>query len=113
MPTLKTAAALPLMKAIDKPIQTAVAKSLQSGTKSGKDVMTTYLKMSNDPSWIAKGAGFLIETEGFVNYQMMLEAIKTFYKNGSISKDSLKEALLAMNVSENDLSRLPHRGTHV
>ena len=77
-----------LMKAIDKPIQTAVAKSLKSGAKSGKDVMTTYLKMSNDPSWIAKGVGFMSEVGGFTLYSTSEEAIKTLLKNGSICKDS-------------------------
>ena len=88
-----------LMKAIDKPIQTAVAKSLQSGSKTGKDVMTTYLKMSNDPSWIAKGAGFMSEVGGFTLYSTSEEAIKTLLKNGSISKDGLKEALKNMQLS--------------
>ena len=88
-----------LMKAIDKPIQTAVAKSLKSGAKSGKDVMTTYLKMSNDPSWIAKGVGFMSEVGGFTLYSTSEEAIKTLLKNGSICKDSLKEALKSMQLS--------------
>lgn len=90
-------AVAPLMKVIDKPakqaLQSVATKLELNGQMSMADVVKTTMKVSTqDPSFIAKTAGFVTEVGGFTVYDMVEEIAKDLCtKNGNLPENMTLE----------------------
>ena len=94
---IQQTAIAPLMKAIDKPakqaVQSVATKLELNGQMSMADVVKTTMKVSTqDPSFIAKTAGFVTEVGGFTVYEMVEEVAKDLCTdNGNLPENMTLE----------------------